>query len=130
MRRTSGLVAAWRCGSPRRPIEGWRAAPRTTRGGQPSYSDLAIATELTLRALFHLALRQTKGLIASILQLLGLDLAVPNHTTLSLRAETLEVPRPHGGQAPMHLLIYSTGLKLCGPGEWLMEKHGTRRRRS
>ncbi|MFH5927513.1 transposase, partial [Roseomonas xinghualingensis] len=43
-------------------IEGWRAAPRTTRGGQPSYSGLAIATALTLRALFHLALRQTEGL--------------------------------------------------------------------
>ena len=24
----------------------------------------------------------------------------------------------------------STGLRLCGPGEWLVEKHGTRRRRS
>ena len=62
-------------------IEGWRAAPRTTRGGQPAYSDLAIATALTLRAVFHLALRQTEGLIASILQLLGIDLAVPDHTT-------------------------------------------------
>ncbi|MBP0447930.1 IS5 family transposase [Roseomonas sp. SSH11] len=111
-------------------IEGWRAAPRTTRGGQPSYSDLAIATALTLRAVFHLALRQTEGLIASILQLLGIDLAVPDHTTLSRRAETLEVPRPRGGQAPLHLLVDSTGLKLCGPGEWLTEKHGTRRRRS
>lgn len=111
-------------------IEGWRAAPRTTRGGQPSYSDLAIATALTLRAVFHLALRQTEGLIASILQLLGIDLAVPDHTTLSRRAETLEVPRPCGGQAPVHLLVDSTGLKLCGPGEWLTEKHGTRRRRS
>ena len=111
-------------------IEGWRAAPRTTRGGQPSYSDLAIATALTLRAVFHLALRQTEGLIASILQLLGIDLAVPDHTTLSRRAETLEVPRPRGAQAPLHLLVDSTGLKLCGPGEWLTEKHGTQRRRS
>jgi hypothetical protein len=111
-------------------IEGWRAAPRTTRGGQPSYSDLAIATALTLRALFHLALRQTEGLIASILQLLGLDLAVPDYSTLSRRAETLEVLRPRSGQAPLHLLVDSTGLKLCGPGEWLTEKHGTRRRRS
>jgi hypothetical protein len=111
-------------------IEGWRAAPRTTRGGQPSYLGLAIPTALTLRALFHLALRQTEGLIASILQLLGLDLAVPDHTTLSRRAETLEVPRARGGQAPLHLLVDSTGLKLCGPGEWLTEKHGTRRRRS
>jgi hypothetical protein len=27
-------------------------------------------------------------------------------------------------------LVDSTGLKLCGPGEWLLEKHGTRTRRS
>src|SRR5215216_1193323 len=44
-------------------IEGWRAAPRTTRGGQPWYSPLAILTALTLRAVFRLALRQTEGLI-------------------------------------------------------------------
>jgi hypothetical protein len=30
----------------------------------------------------------------------------------------------------MHLLVDSTGLKLCGAGEWLVEKHGTRKRRS
>jgi Transposase DDE domain len=30
----------------------------------------------------------------------------------------------------VHLLVDSTGLQLCGPGEWLVEKHGTRRRRS
>ena len=30
----------------------------------------------------------------------------------------------------MHLLVDSTGLRLCGPGEWLVEKHGTRTRRS
>jgi hypothetical protein len=34
-------------------IEAWRAAPRTTRGGQPRYSALAIETVLTLRALFQ-----------------------------------------------------------------------------
>jgi hypothetical protein len=70
-------------------------------------------------------------LIGSILQLLGLDLAVPDHSTLSRRAATLEVPRPcsrSGG--PVHLLVDSTGLRLCGPGEWLVEKHGTRKRRS
>src|SRR5215217_3523780 len=44
-------------------IAAWRAAPRTTRGGQPCYSALAIATALTLRAVFRLALRQTEGLI-------------------------------------------------------------------
>ncbi len=112
-------------------VEAWRAEPRTGRGGQPSYSALAIATALTLRAVFRLALRQTEGLIGSILQLLGLDLAVPDHSTLSRRAETLEVPRPGAGRdgEPVHLLVDGTGLKLCGPGEWLIEKHGTKTRR-
>jgi hypothetical protein len=30
----------------------------------------------------------------------------------------------------MHLLVDSTGLRLCGAGEWLLEKHGTKTRRS
>jgi len=111
-------------------IAAWRAEPRTTRGGQPHYSALAIATGLTLRAVFRLALRQTEGLIGSIIGLLGLDLAIPDHSTLSRRAETLEVTPPPANVEPMHLLVDSTGLKLCGAGEWLVEKHGTRTRRS
>src|SRR3954470_23758563 len=111
-------------------IAAWRAEPRTTRGGQPWYSELAILTALTLRAVFRLALRQTEGLIGSLMRLLGLDLPIPDHTTLSRRAETLEVPRPRSGPEPVHLLVDSTGLKLCGAGEWLIEKHGTRRRRA
>ena len=109
--------------------EAWAAEPRTTRGGRPSHSDVAITTALTLRAVFRLALRQTEGLVASIIGLLGLDLAVPDHSTLSRRAETLRVPRPRRGREPVHLLVDSTGLKLCGPGEWLVEMHGARTRR-
>src|SRR3954454_18119697 len=113
-------------------IAAWYAEPRTTPGGQPHYPSLAIATGLTLKAVFRLALRQTEGLIGSIIRLLGLDLPTPDHSTLSRRAETLEVPRPRSDSdaEPMHLLVDSTGLKLCGAGEWLVEKHGTRRRRS
>ena len=111
-------------------IAAWRAAPRTTPGGQPYYSALAITTALTLRAVFRLALRQTEGLIGSIIHLLGLELAVPDHSTLSRRAETLELPRPRPGSEPVHLLVDSTGLRLCGPGEGLVEKHGSRTRRS
>jgi hypothetical protein len=109
-------------------IAAWNAEARTTRGGQPRYSALAITTALALRAVFRLALRQTEGLIGSILSLLGLDLAVPDHSTLSRRAETLEVPRPRHGCEPVHLLVDNTGLKLCGPGGWLVEKHGTKTR--
>jgi hypothetical protein len=110
-------------------IAAWRAEPRTTRGGQPHYSALAIRTALTLRVVFRLALRQTEGLMGSILQLLHLDLAVPDHSTLSRRAEFLAIAKvAPSSRGPVHLLVDSTGLRLCGPGEWLVEKHGTRRR--
>jgi hypothetical protein len=98
-------------------IAAWRAERRTTAGGQPHYSALAITTALTLRTVFRLALRQTEGLIGSIIRLLGLDLAVPDHSTLSRRAETLPVVRPASSSAPVHLLVDSTGLRLCGHGE-------------
>src|SRR4051794_18922556 len=75
-------------------VEAWEAERRTGRGGQPEFSDLAILTALTFKAVFRLAYRQTEGLIGSVIGLLGLDLAVPDHTTLCRRAETLEVPRP------------------------------------
>ncbi|MGA9866038.1 MAG: IS5 family transposase [Acetobacteraceae bacterium] len=94
------------------------------------YSALAIATALTLRSVFRLALRQTEGLIGSVIALLGLDLAVPDHTTLSRRAESLDVVHPRPGPGPVHLLVDSTGLKLGGSGEWLLEKHGTKTRPS
>jgi hypothetical protein len=69
-------------------------------GGHGYYSALAIATALTLRAVFLFALRQTEGRIGSILHLLSLDLAVPDHTPLSRRAETLQVARPWRGCEP------------------------------
>src|SRR5690348_3746472 len=111
-------------------VAAWKAERRTTPGGQPCCSDLAITTALMLRSAFRLALRQTEGRIGSILQLLGLDLPVPDHTTLGRRARTLNLPVPRATGGAIHLLVDSTGLKLCGPGEWLIEKHGTKKRRS
>jgi len=109
-------------------IAGWPAARRQGRGGQAVYSELAI---LTVRSVFKLGLRQTQGLMRSIFGLLALDLAVPDYSTLSRRSKTLRVPAPrHCCAGPLHLLIDSTGLKLAGAGEWLVEKHGSSRRRS
>jgi hypothetical protein len=59
-------------------IEGWRAQPRRTAGGQPRYSPSAILTGLTLRAVFRRALHQTEGLIGSVIGLLGWSLGRPN----------------------------------------------------
>jgi hypothetical protein len=110
-------------------ITAWRAAPRTTPGGQARYSDLAIETSLILRAVFHQPLRQTEGLVGSLLELMGLELPVSDHSTLSRRARTLAVA-PQATSGPVHRLVDSTGVKLSGPGEWLVEKHGTQRRRA
>ena len=83
---------------------------------------MAITTALIAGAVFGLALRQTVGLIASIIQLPGLDLAVPDHTALSRRAESLTVPALPSGCGSLHLLVDSTGLKLCGLNKWLIKK--------
>jgi Transposase DDE domain len=64
-----------------------------------------------------------------LLELMGLDLPVPDHSTLSRRSRTLAVA-PQAASGPVHLLVDSTGVKLSGPGEWLVEKHGTQRRRA
>ena len=74
--------------------------PRTGRARQPCSAALAVATALTLRAVFRLALRQTEGLIGSVVKLLGLDLPVPDHSTLSRWAETLEVRGRERGARP------------------------------
>ena len=126
--RSRGSLTIWFTA---KAIADWRAQPRATPGGQRHYSDLAIETALTLRAVFGLALRQTEGLVGSIMQLLGIDLPVPDHTTFSRRAGGLKVlQKPRASSDPLHLIIDSTGLKLRGAGEWLFERHGTAKRRA
>src|SRR5918994_6806565 len=110
-------------------IAGWHASRRTTPGRQARYSNLAIELVLILRLVFRLALRQAEGFTSSVLRLLGLDLPVPDHTTLSRRGRAFANRRPHVvPHGPLHLLLESTGLKLFGKGEWDSEKHGRARR--
>ena len=111
----------------------WSAPRRTSRGGQRRYSDLAIETCLTLRTAYRLGLRQTQGLMGSIGTLMGLDIRVPDFSTLSRRANGLRIAQVmrQAGSVPVHLVVDSTGLKIFGEGEWLAQKHkikGIRRR--
>jgi len=75
-------------------IAGWQARRRTTPGDQARYSDLAIQLVLMLRLVFHLALRQAEAFAGSVLRLLGLDLFIPDHTTLSRRSRSFSGRRP------------------------------------
>ena len=112
-------------------LAGWHAPRRSTPGGQPIYSDLAIEPALTLRLVFHLALRQAAAFTTSVLRLLGAELPVPDHTTLSRRGHAFagRQPRIAAGGGPVHLMLDSTGLQLFGQGAWDAGKHGRTRRR-
>ncbi len=85
---------------------------------------------LTLRLVFHLALRQAEAFSRSVLALLGLELTIPDHTTLSRRGRAFagRQPRVVRHDGPMHLVLDSTGLQLFGQGEWDAQKHGRTRR--
>jgi len=113
------------------PETTWLAAPGGHRGRPATFSDAAIQTCLTLKALFGLPLRQTEGLVASLIELARLDWPVPDFSTLCRRQKglTVQIPyRPSTGA--LHLLIDSTGIKAAGEGEWSTRKHGASQPRS
>lgn len=111
--------------------ERWRPAPTGQRGAPFQYSDVAIQALLTLKAVFDLPYRMVEGLAGSIIRLLGVALAIPDHTLLSRRAKTLTVQIPrHQRTGPVHVVVDSTGLKVYGEGEWKVRQHGAGRRRT
>jgi transposase len=106
-------------------IEAWTPANTGRRGRPQRYSALAIETGLMLRLAFGRPWRQTEGMLASILRLLGLDLPVPDHTTFSRRSVDLAVAKAVStARRPVNVVIDSTGLQVFGVGEWQREKHG------
>jgi len=126
--RNRGDITVWLS---RDAIDAWTPPKNGKRGGQPIYSDIAIETSLTLRLVFHLPLRQAEGFLKSILKLMDLYLPCPDHTTVSRRNRSANIHRhtrslPDG---PVHFIVDSTGLKICGQGEWHSKKHGERWRK-
>lgn len=96
----------------------WQAPQSGKRGRNCSYSDAAIQCCLSFKVLFNLALRQTIGLVESLIKLCALLWKTPNFSTLCRRQKDLHVnvqytPRSGG----LHLLIDSTSMKFLGEGE-------------
>ena len=113
-------------------LAGWRNQEKNgQRGRDEEYTDHAILTMCLLQEFYHLALRQTEGFTASLFELLGTDLKVPDYSTLCRRRQALEValPRLRTGES-VHLLVDSTGVKVFGEGEWKVRQHGYTRRRT
>ena len=123
--RARGDVTIW---FSEKATTNWISSSTGPRSGQRLYSDLAIETSLTLKTVFGLPLRQTDGFVGSLLSMLGLDhLPIPDHSTLSRRARSLEVvPRTNSSSGPIHLIVDSSGLQIVGVGPWAPAKHGTR----
>jgi hypothetical protein len=113
-------------------IEQWHNDQKTgKRGASYHYSDLAIATMGTLASVFQLAGRQTEGFLESLFLLMGIDLAVPDHSTLSRRLAKLPVELSVVPKAAsVHVVVDSTGVKVYGEGEWKTRQHGVSKRRT
>jgi len=106
-------------------------APHEDRPGRPAvFSDAAIQFCLTIKVLFKLPLRQTTGMVASLLRMANLAWPVPDYSTLCRRQKTLAVQIPYRrSDGPLNLLVDSTGIKFLGDGEWQARKHGVQGRR-
>ena len=113
-------------------LDAWDHDNATTKVVRPfTYSDRAIECLLTLRELFRLPYRQTEGLGRSLAKLLGVDIAIPDFTSLAKRAAklgvSLDVPQANGR---LDVVVDSTGLKIYGEGEWKVRQHGVGKRRT
>jgi hypothetical protein len=114
--------SAFRSGSEAGPVK---------RGRPQVYSDAMIQAVLTLKHVYHLTLRAVQGFVQSLRELAFANLIVPNYTTLSRRAQHLQVRLPEMSSGePVHLVVDSTGVKLYGEGEWKVRKHGYSKRRT
>jgi IS5 family transposase len=114
-------------------MDGWSNRQKSgQRGASQTYTDSAILCVLTLQVVYHLPLRATEGLLISLFILLGLDLPVPDYSTLCRRRKRLSVPlcqTPNQNQN-LHLVVDSTGFKVYGEGEWKVRVHGWSKHRT
>jgi hypothetical protein len=64
----------------------------------------------------------------SIVRLMKLDLAIPDHTTLSRRSRRVLLRKKPLSKGSVVIIVDSTGLKVVGEKEWMNHKHGTMQR--
>src|SRR5664279_3603341 len=124
-----GSITFWFC---EETIEKWRHDNANPGVGHPFvYSDTAVECLLVLRELFQLPYRQTEGLGKSLVELMRIELDIPDYTSLAKRAAKLGVSLDIAKRTgPIDVVVDSTGLKVFGEGEWKMRTHGKSKRRT
>ena len=95
------------------------------------YSNEAILCALMLKAVYGLPFRALRGLLLSLVVLLGVPLPIPCYTRICRRAKALgQQIKRLSRKRPTDLVFDSTGLKVYGEGEWKVRKHGASKRRT
>jgi hypothetical protein len=75
-------------------------------------------------------MHRTEGFLNSLLEMMGIDLSAPDHTTLSRRSQRLDIRlRGIPLSGGVHLIVDGRGLSVVGEGEWAAAKHGGKGRR-
>jgi len=112
-------------------LQAWQYTGPRQRGAQYVYAEAAIQCVLTLRAVYHLALRAAQGLAESVFILLQVSLPVPTYSTLSRRGARSEIELSRVSLSePGQLVLDSSGFKVYGEGEWKVRQHGWSKRRT
>jgi hypothetical protein len=115
-------------------IERWYYQGKKKKGGQPIYSDQCIEVCCMIRKVYRLTLRQTEGLVGSIIGLMQLEMNVPDYSVICRRSKSLKIDslltkRVNKGEH-LHIVMDSTGLKVYGEGEWKVRQHGYSKHRT
>jgi len=87
-----------------------------------------------VRKVYRLALRQTEGLVESIIGILKLEMDVPDYTVICRRSKVLKISsvltKSIDKGEHLHIVMDSTGLKVYGEGEWKVRQHGYSKHRT
>jgi hypothetical protein len=94
------------------------------KGAPQNYADAAIKCPLILAEVYHLRLRAAQELMKLIVTWLGVNLPVPDYTTLCRRRKRLKLQLPRQNKkkknknGAIHIVLETTGLSIYGKEEW------------
>ena len=113
-------------------LEQWEHPNDQPKVGRPFvYSDTAIECLLTIRELLQLPYRQTAGFGRSLAAMLGVDVKIPDYSSLAKRAGKLNAAlNVANKKGSIDIAVDSTGMKVFGEGEWKMRTHGKSKRQT